>query len=280
MPLRMPDYAQAELDAQYINTGTPEADVALQALRDRSAANRARLVVEEGHRYGAHPLETFDLFPSGARGPGPALVFVHGGQWRLNTTRETSFWADVAVACGFAFVGLNYPKVPEVRIARQATSVVDAWKTLVGSADGYDIDPRRMVLAGHSSGAHVVALALSTGLDDVAPGPAAVLLYSGVYDMQPVRRSSRNAALDLDPAEAEALSVVRRPPRRPPPVLTLVGAQESAEYRRQARLLHESLPPEAGHRLAVLEESDHFTTPTDLYDPDGLGWNFINTFCI
>ena len=279
MPQQMPDYAQAELDAQYTNTGSPQADAALHALRDRSAATRASLIVEADRRYGAHPLETFDLFPAGADEPGPALVFVHGGQWRLNTTVETSFWADVAVARGFSFVGLNYPKVPEVRIARQAASIVHAWRALVGGAAGYGIDQRRIVVAGHSSGAHLVALALATGLMDEAHGPAAVLLYSGVYDMQPVRRSSRNTALGLDPAEAESLSAVRRLPPNLPPVLTLVGARESAEYHRQARLLHESLPPERGHRLAVLEGRDHFTTPADLYDSAGEGWRFINTSC-
>lgn len=271
----MPDYDQQALDAQYTNTGTPEAEGDLAALRAHSAEARARLPFET-FAYGDGPLETFDLVRARDAHPAPALMFVHGGQWQFNTTAETSFLAAAAHARGMAYVGIDYPKVPMVRLADQAAAIARAWGVIAAGATEMALDSRRLVLVGHSSGAHLAALALVAHLAETPVPPACAVLYSGMYDLEPVRRSSRNGALGLGEAEAREASPAARIGARVPPVLTVAGTAESAEFQRQARLFDAAIGG-APHRLTLLAGQRHFTTPLDLFDYNSQSWSFIDT---
>src|SRR5690606_25319457 len=68
----------------------------------------------------------------------------------------------------------------------------------------------------------------------------AALAISGVFDLEPLLRTSLNAALDLSPAEARALSPIHWPaPDGSTPgghaLDVWVGAAESPEFIRQSR---------------------------------------------
>jgi hypothetical protein len=95
------------------------------------------------------------ILPAGAVGPVPALIFVHGGRWQLNTSRETAFWARACAQHGVAFVGLNFPPLSQARLLAMIDAVAAAVARVVAQAPALGIDADALALAGHSSGAHL-----------------------------------------------------------------------------------------------------------------------------
>jgi arylformamidase len=121
----------------------------------------------------------------------------------------------------------------------------------------------RLHLVGHSSGAHLAA-ALCVDPRS-APMIASALLLSGVYELEPVRRSARRQYLSIDDEACASLSPLRHAARLRMPVTVAVGADESPEFRRQAHAFAQAADA-ALHEAAVL---DHFEIVESLADPYG-----------
>lgn len=139
---------------------------ARERLRDRIGQ---RMGADEGPKapgsetisYGSDPLQTLDVWrPAYAKGPAPLVVFVHGGGWKRGSKDNATgrFKAEHYPAAGYAFASIDYRLVPAATVEQQAADVANAVKALVDMADGLGIDRRRIVLMGHSAGAHLVAL--------------------------------------------------------------------------------------------------------------------------
>ncbi|CAG7942625.1 unnamed protein product [Penicillium salamii] len=90
----------------------------------------------------------------------PVILFVHGGSWRSGTNLDSigSVKVNHLVSRGYAFASVNYSLVPSVTVEEQVQEVAESVSCLVQNANMLDIDPDRMILMGHSSGAHVVTL--------------------------------------------------------------------------------------------------------------------------
>lgn len=111
--------------------------------------------------YGTDPLQTIDIWRAqGANGPAPLVIFVHGGAWKLgDKDNATGKWKPVHYPGeGYVFASVDYRLVPNATVEQQAGDVAHAVRALVDHAADYGIDPRRIVLIGHSAGAHLVAL--------------------------------------------------------------------------------------------------------------------------
>lgn len=61
-------------------------------------------------------------------------------------------------AQGYAFAAINYRLVPAATVEQQAADVAAALAHLLARADSLGIDRSRVVMTGHSAGAHLVAL--------------------------------------------------------------------------------------------------------------------------
>lgn len=115
--------------------------------------------------YGAGPREQLDVFVPHDRshaGGAPLIVMVHGGGWCVGdktmagvTTHKVDRWTPH----GFVFVSLNYPMVGDGADARaQAAAVARAVAFVQRHAADWGADPARVILMGHSAGAHLVSL--------------------------------------------------------------------------------------------------------------------------
>jgi arylformamidase len=95
------------------------------------------------------------------------------------------------------------------------------------------------------------------------------LSVSGVHDLDPLRRvPSLQMDLRLDAPSVKRLSPVRFPaPRSPQTLLSLVGTDESDEFRRQARLIQQAWGARAVPVCEELAGCNHFTVMHDLADP-------------
>lgn len=117
----------------------------------------------------------------------PLILFIHGGGWTFGNPLSTIHYkADHFTSTGYAFASVGYRLVPDVRVEDQANDIVTAIAHLQDSAANLGFDVDRIVLMGHSAGAHLAAL---TATDERVSGPvldaiAGVVLLDGAgYDV-------------------------------------------------------------------------------------------------
>lgn len=111
--------------------------------------------------YGNDPLQKVDFWRAkNAATAAPLIVFVHGGGWsRGSKDNATGRWKAVHYPQqGYAFASIDYRLVPSATVEQEAQDVADALKALLDRALVLGVDRRRVVLMGHSAGAHLVAL--------------------------------------------------------------------------------------------------------------------------
>ncbi|KAH8196947.1 hypothetical protein TruAng_008874 [Truncatella angustata] len=90
----------------------------------------------------------------------PLVLFVHGGSWQVGTYLDSVGSAKVGhlISRGYAFATVNYTLIPSVKVEEQVQEVANSLSYLVKNASKLDLDSERVILMGHSSGAHVATL--------------------------------------------------------------------------------------------------------------------------
>lgn len=172
------------------------------------------------YAYGADPKQRVDIVSPAGTAKRPLLVFVHGGGWSIGDKRHAAApKAQHLNGRGWAFGSVNYRLVPAAIVEQQAQDVAAAVAYLRANAAEMGIDPDRIVLMGHSAGAHLAALVAtdptyfrSAGVP--LPSIKGVVLLDGAgYDVakQMAFRGnavpgSYQAAFGSDPARQRALS--------------------------------------------------------------------------
>jgi arylformamidase len=134
-------------------------------LRDRLRARMAERAAQdrpppgEALAYGADSLQTLTYWKAGAA-KAPLVIFVHGGGWKRGDKDNATGRAKVThfVEQGYAFASINYRLVPSATVEDQARDVASAVAWLIRNASRLGFDPGRVVLMGHSAGAHLVSL--------------------------------------------------------------------------------------------------------------------------
>lgn len=114
--------------------------------------------------YGPHARQRMDVYvPHRATtaSPAPIILMVHGGAWRFGdkamrrvVENKVKHW----LPGGFIFVSTNYRLLPDTAPLEQARDVARALASVQARAADWGGDPSRVVLMGHSAGAHLVAL--------------------------------------------------------------------------------------------------------------------------
>lgn len=208
---------------------------------DRVTPGAGALRVAPGMAFGKHG-QRLDVWRSGPIKPGgaPVVVFYYGGGW-VKGARGDYGWAARALASrGFVVVVPDYRKVPTVRFP---AFLEDAAEAVVWTRDNivrHGGDPDRVALAGHSAGAHAVAmLALDrrwltrAGVD---PGIVkAGVGLAGPYDFFPFTGRSVEAMGQWPrPQETQPIAFARADA---PPLLLVTGTEDTTVRPRNARNL-------------------------------------------
>lgn len=232
---------EAEYNAR---AAIPEHPAIFADWAERSAAVRRRDRVDLDLAYGDGGRETLDLYRSQAP-DAPLVVYVHGGYWQWNDKSGYGFLAPPLLREGVAVAMVNYPLCPATPLGTIAASLRKALAWLWHGAHQLRFDRERMIVVGHSAGAHLAACAMTTDwprLDGPGDGPAPPadlvkggLLISGLYDLRPLVHTSLNAALGLDEDSARAASPAFMEPRLQGPLEIAFGGLESREFIRQSR---------------------------------------------
>jgi arylformamidase len=270
------DMDQKDLDDAYDQAVyAPNRDQVLRRNAWNSERARARLGSPKRLAYGPTPVEGLDLYTA-ARPHAPVNVYIHGGAWRQRWAKEYAFPAEVFVNAGAHYAVVDFVGVEEAggSLMPMADQVRRAVAWVHQNAASFGGDPDRLYLTGHSSGAHLAGVALTTdwaerGLpNDVLKGG---LLASGMYDLEPVRRSKRSQYVAFTDAVVEALSSQRHIQRLNCPITVAHGTCETPEFQRQARDFAAAVAA-AGKpvRSLVGEGYNHFELFETLGNPYGL----------
>jgi arylformamidase len=203
--------------------------------------------------YGAGERNTLDLFDAG---DGPAVMFIHGGYWQALDKSFFSHMAKGPNQLGVSVAVPSYDLCPNVRIG-DIVEQMRAASAIVQRATNAPV-----IVAGHSAGGHIAACLLATE----AHVPAAYAI-SGLFELAPLIPTSINEKLQLDQAEAEALSPLLWPAPEGKTLDAVVGGDESSEYLRQSAAIVAAWGEEGAlTRYEEIEAANHFTVIAALED--------------
>jgi arylformamidase len=143
-----------------------------------------------------------DIYVPDGAAPGearPVVVYVHGGGWRVgDKANQIADKVNLFTGAGYVFVSLNYRLSPadasvlapgRIKFPDHPNDVAEALGWLDGHIAEYGGDPTRLLLIGHSAGAHLIALVATDPryLDSWGMDPwqliGAVPLDSDAYDV-------------------------------------------------------------------------------------------------
>ncbi len=141
--------------------------------------------------YGEGPRRTLDIYVPARPPPGPVpvIVFFYGGRWDSGSKDIYRFVGQAFASRGYAVVIPDYRLYPEVRFPEFIVDAAAAVTWTRAHAAEYVPNAGRLVLAGHSAGAHIAALLhlhptwLSPAVRDSV---AAAIGLSGPYDFLPI----------------------------------------------------------------------------------------------
>jgi arylformamidase len=270
-PQVYPGYTQAELDLAYSQRHWAEnADQILGRWSSAVAAIRAASPGYREFRYGPQADELIDLYPAPGR-PRHAHFHIHGGAWRAQSKSDCAFLAPLMRAADLNFVVPGFGNLPQHRLPQVLANLIRALRWT------YDNQIRtgraeKILISGHSSGAHMAALLAMQDWAALGVDAAAFLGFvciSGPYDLEPVLLSSRRSYIELSEAEARQMSPILHAGRSCLPLHLLYGSRESPEFIRQSRAFAKAL--ESENKLAACVEilgKNHFEIMDALADPN------------
>lgn len=257
---------RAALDAAYNNTaavGPAKREEYVSGWTARSDAFRAAHRGTIDLRYGDRARQRLDFFPCGVSAA-PTLLYIHGGYWQANDKEPYAFLGEGLLPAGFNLALVEYTLAPEARMDAIVAEVRAAVGWLIEHARDLGADPRRVLVAGHSAGGHLTAVAMDDAR--VAGG----LAISGIYDLEPIRLNYLNEKLRLDPAEAARNSPILHLPAQASPLVVTVGLGELPELVRQSEEYWAAWQRHGlKGRYLPLPAHDHFSILEELARPGG-----------
>lgn len=120
-------------------------------------------VQHEDVAYGEAERQMMDIYrpegrPVGKFGNAPVVVFFYGGSWKSGSRKSYRFMGEALARSGFVVAVPDYRLYPEARFPEFVEDGARAVRWLSDHAKAYGGDPERIVLMGHSAGAHIAAL--------------------------------------------------------------------------------------------------------------------------
>ncbi|MBK6852739.1 MAG: alpha/beta hydrolase [Burkholderiales bacterium] len=289
----------AWLDLQYNNRARVADSVdilarwaaeAAVARAEMSAAGHARLDLA----YGPGPSDRIDVFTP--RGPAsedeaehsdgaPVLVFIHGGWWRALSKDDFSHVAPAYTRAGALVMLPEYALCPAVTIDQICLQTTQALAWAWRNAAKFGGDPSRIVVVGHSAGAHLAAMLLccdwrSVGKDLPANLVRSALAISGLYDLAPVQHTPFvQVDLNLTDEAVARLSPARfgAPKGR---LMATVGGDESESFLAQNDAIRAAWGQRTVPVCEAITGTNHFTVVDDFITPGGrqfgLAWELLD----
>jgi acetyl esterase/lipase len=194
--------------------------------------------------YGGDPRQRLDVYSPRETGRHPVVIFFYGGSWTMGQKSQYRFVGAALAARGFVAVVPDYRLYPAVRFPQLMDDGASAVAWAQQHAQEFNGDPDRLVLMGHSAGAHMAAL---LALNDsyviqagVRPHTIVGLVgLSGPYALDPNTDTLRTIfGAPYTPADWQPVQFARD---RSPPTLLLHGLEDNVVYSLHTEKLRDAL---------------------------------------
>lgn len=213
----------------------------------------------------------------------PVIVWIHGGGWKAGDKGSVQKKPKAFVEKGFVLVSVNYRFVPVVTLKDMMSDLAQSVRWVRDHAAEHRGDPERIVIMGHSAGAHLAALLCTDDRYLKAAGvpmsclKGCVPLDVSAYDIPKrlkdggdtpaVNYTSVFGTTEAEQREFSPAVYVARDKGIPPFLLLHVASRESTKT--QAHWLASKLQ-EAGvnARVVAAEGKTHGTISSDLGGPE------------
>lgn len=192
--------------------------------------------------YGDGPRHRLDVYaPAGAAGA-PTVVFFYGGSWQDGSKATYAFLGRALARAGIVAIVPDYRVYPEVKFSgfMQDGAAATAWARR--HARSYGGDPARLVLMGHSAGAHIAALLTldrrwlaQEGLDPHR-SIAGMVGLAGPYDFLPIRDPILKTIFGPPARLVETQPITFADGRNPPIFLGTAADDDTVEPRNTTAL--------------------------------------------
>ena len=200
-------------------------------LNGLAAAEPARQVagIEFAATRGLH----LDVYiPRRFAAPPPAVIFYYGGGWDSGERAMYRFVGTALAAKGMMAIIPDYRVYPQTRFPGFLRDAAEAVRWTHASIGEFGGDPRRIVLAGHSAGAHIAAMLAfeRRWLDDAGLDPdvdiRGLVGISGPYDFLPLHSPTLKAIFGPESGLA-ATQPINFVDRQVVPTFLATGARDS-----------------------------------------------------
>ena len=205
--------------------------------------------------YGTHKGREMhvDIYqPTGSTNYRTAILILHGGGWAQGDRKMMQPRCEALASRGFTALAVEYRFITEVPWPGQLHDVKTAIRWTRAQAGELGIDPHKLVLQGHSAGAHLSLIAAGTfgkpEFDpDFAGSPPAGPIAAVVAYYPPVRLAADRAMPDLSagPPTLEAMQAIRGADGSIPAAMLLgpAGTDEEATSASPIAYATEEFPP-------------------------------------
>lgn len=230
-------------------------------------------------RFGAQRWQQADIYqPPHAAGPVPVIVFWYGGSWVEGNKYDYRFVGTALASLGYLVVLSDYRLYPQVKFPTFLDDSATAVAWVQAHAADYGGDGHRIVLMGHSAGAHMAAmLAINheylqrAGVD--THNIVGLIGLSGPYELAP--NTPTLNAIFAAPYTARDWQVLPFVSADAPPTLLIHGGADKVVWPSNSQHLAEALRqvnvpvelhiyPDRGHgdTVAALAWAVRFRSPT------------------
>lgn len=222
-------------------------------------------------RYGDGNKETFDLYRplESPVQPAPLLVFIHGGYWRGGDKQDSTLVVPALLNAGSVVANLNFDLCPAISLDTMVEQIIRAVRYCHQHAPDWHADPDRLILIGHSAGAHLAARVMNSKPDaHGSPGDlvSAIVAISGIYEPEVITHITVNDEAEIDLETARRNDCLVNPPLGNARYLVTAGGDEPAGWIEQSRL-YADVVSNAGNpcEYFVLNNTDHFTVSCESF---------------
>ncbi|MET0984763.1 MAG: alpha/beta hydrolase [Steroidobacteraceae bacterium] len=206
--------------------------------------------------YGSEPRQQLDVYAPEAARQLPIVVFWHGGSWATGDKADYRFVGNALAKRGVVAVLPNYRLYPAVKFPAFIEDAAAAVAWVQAHAAQRGGDPQRIVLMGHSAGAHIATfVAYDHGqLRRAGADPAAirgVIGLSGPYALDP--NSDLLRTIFAAPYTHQDWQPIARVDATAPPTLIIHGGKDDV-----VRVSHAEKLGDALHRAGVRVETEFY----------------------
>jgi arylformamidase len=222
--------------------------------------------------YGAHPRQTLELFKAAPDEQAQGLaVFIHGGFWRAMHREQSRFMATPFLKRGLDCAILEYRLMPEFPLRDLVDDTLAALRHLAENAGRLKLG-KRMIIAGHSAGAHLALYATMQARKAGVSlgGETSLLLFSGVYDIHSVQPTTLGDETRITPEEVAVWSIYSGATLGGQKAVFVVGGDETDDFKRQSLFGAQQLCAKGEDDVFIVEGANHLTLLAEFARDDAL----------